>query len=235
MRVHQERIDVTTAGTGLLDVTAAVSAVVARSKVTTGLVTVFVQHTSASLLIQENASPDVRADLAAYFERIAPENSVVVVGSKNLATLTEHFKSTGLWSALQSDQMKTLWTDGIKEMNEGLADMFQELGVEEDSLVPPSGSWKRMRTGAPSRSHSSTDLKSLSAPFGSKRRRCAPSSEPAPSTVKCCVSAARSVSSCAGVPCSVAPAGRTSACLRSGSYCHSCRPSHTISCWYGFS
>jgi secondary thiamine-phosphate synthase enzyme len=39
-----------------------------------GLLTVFIQHTSASLLIQENADPDVVRDLTDYFERIAPEN-----------------------------------------------------------------------------------------------------------------------------------------------------------------
>jgi len=43
-------------------------------KVETGLLTVFVQHTSASLTIQENADPDVVRDLADFFERLAPEN-----------------------------------------------------------------------------------------------------------------------------------------------------------------
>ena len=46
----------------------------ASLKIGTGLLTVFVQHTSASLVIQENADPDVVRDLADYFERLAPEN-----------------------------------------------------------------------------------------------------------------------------------------------------------------
>jgi secondary thiamine-phosphate synthase enzyme len=47
---------------------------VASAKVETGLLTVFIQHTSASLVIQENADPDVVLDLADFFERIVPED-----------------------------------------------------------------------------------------------------------------------------------------------------------------
>lgn len=74
MRVHQERLTVSTPGAGLHDVTADIARVVSASGVTTGLVTVFVQHTSASLIIQENASPDVRTDLAAWMSELAPES-----------------------------------------------------------------------------------------------------------------------------------------------------------------
>lgn len=74
MHVHQERVTVSTPGAGLADVTANVAAVVTRSGVTTGLVTVFVQHTSASLVIQENASPDVRRDLVDWMGELAPES-----------------------------------------------------------------------------------------------------------------------------------------------------------------
>lgn len=74
MRVHQERLTVSTPGAGLHDITAEVAQVVSASGVTTGLVTVFVQHTSASLIIQENASPDVRTDLSAWMSELAPES-----------------------------------------------------------------------------------------------------------------------------------------------------------------
>ena len=74
MRVHQERLTVSTPGAGLHDVTAEIAQVVSASGVTTGLVTVFVQHTSASLIIQENASPDVRTDLSAWMSELAPES-----------------------------------------------------------------------------------------------------------------------------------------------------------------
>lgn len=58
---------------GLLDITTAVRSVVQSSPDETGVCTLFIQHTSASLLIQENADPDVRADLQAFFQAIAPE------------------------------------------------------------------------------------------------------------------------------------------------------------------
>ena len=74
MRVHQERLTVSTPGAGIHDITAEVARVVGDSGVTTGLVTVFVQHTSASLIIQENASPDVRTDLSAWMSELAPES-----------------------------------------------------------------------------------------------------------------------------------------------------------------
>ena len=61
------------AGPGLHEFTAEVADLVRRSGVDTGLCHVFVRHTSASLLIQENASPDAARDLLAWLERIAPD------------------------------------------------------------------------------------------------------------------------------------------------------------------
>lgn len=58
---------------GLTDVTSAVQAVVRASGVALGLCTVFVRHTSASLVIQENADPDVCRDLEAFLDRLVPE------------------------------------------------------------------------------------------------------------------------------------------------------------------
>lgn len=70
--VHQEVLVVRTPGAGTVDVTAEVARVVARSGVATGLCHVFVQHTSASLVIQENADPAVRRDLARWLADLAP-------------------------------------------------------------------------------------------------------------------------------------------------------------------
>ena len=64
-----------TRGKGTYDITDQVTRVVRASGVTTGTATVFVQHTSASLVIYENADPSARADLHAYFERLVPEDS----------------------------------------------------------------------------------------------------------------------------------------------------------------
>ena len=74
MPLHQETLELRTRGPGLSNVTAEVSAVVARSRIATGLCTVFVQHTSASLVIQENADPAVLRDLAAFMAELAPES-----------------------------------------------------------------------------------------------------------------------------------------------------------------
>ena len=64
---------VETRGRGLVDITAEVAALVHGVAVDDGLCTLFVQHTSASLLIQENADPDVCKDLEAFFRRLVPE------------------------------------------------------------------------------------------------------------------------------------------------------------------
>jgi len=69
------RITVETRGQGLVDVTDAVRRWVAAQAIGTGLLTVWCRHTSASLLVQENADPDVRADLVAFFRRVVPEGA----------------------------------------------------------------------------------------------------------------------------------------------------------------
>ena len=71
--VHQEHLRVGGAGPGLSEFTSALQGVVARSGIRTGLCHLFLQHTSASLVIQENADPSARADLEAFFARLAPE------------------------------------------------------------------------------------------------------------------------------------------------------------------
>ena len=60
---------------GLLDITSEIRGWVAQEGMTTGVLTVFCRHTSASLLIQENAAPEVRSDLEAFFEQLAPEEA----------------------------------------------------------------------------------------------------------------------------------------------------------------
>lgn len=73
MRQVQSTITVATRGAGLYEFTADVERAVSTSQIDTGLLTLFCQHTSASLLIQENADPDVRHDLLAFFRRLVPE------------------------------------------------------------------------------------------------------------------------------------------------------------------
>ncbi|MGF9563829.1 secondary thiamine-phosphate synthase enzyme YjbQ [Neorhizobium sp. JUb45] len=71
----QTTISISTRGQGLYEFTRDVEAFVASSGVDVGLLTVFVRHTSCSLLIQENADPDVQHDLKEFFHRIAPPSS----------------------------------------------------------------------------------------------------------------------------------------------------------------
>jgi secondary thiamine-phosphate synthase enzyme len=72
MRIHQEVMETRTPGEGLHNVTQAVNAVVAGSGIRTGLCTVFIQHTSASLVIQENADPSVLRDLRRWMADTVP-------------------------------------------------------------------------------------------------------------------------------------------------------------------
>ncbi len=74
MRQAVHTLTVATAGQGLVPITAPVANWVAQQGMTTALLTMFCRHTSASLLIQENADPTVRADLEAFFRWLVPEN-----------------------------------------------------------------------------------------------------------------------------------------------------------------
>lgn len=75
MRQALEELVRTTEGRELADLSRDVVGWTARQGIGTGLLTLFCRHTSASLLIQENADPSVRADLLRYFEAIAPESA----------------------------------------------------------------------------------------------------------------------------------------------------------------
>ena len=74
MRQASEIVTLRTLGRGLIEITREVAGWTLRQAMTTGLLTLFCRHTSASLLIQENAASEVRDDLEAFFERIAPED-----------------------------------------------------------------------------------------------------------------------------------------------------------------
>lgn len=71
--VHTDSLTLATRGRGFTDITAEVQRIVAAAGVDRGLCTVFVHHTSASLLLCENADPDVRRDLEAFFSRLVPD------------------------------------------------------------------------------------------------------------------------------------------------------------------
>ena len=74
MKAVTESFEVPTRGKGTYEITKQVEALLLSSGISTGLATVFVQHTSASLVIYENADPTARADLHRFFEDLVPEN-----------------------------------------------------------------------------------------------------------------------------------------------------------------
>jgi secondary thiamine-phosphate synthase enzyme len=69
------RLQVATRGKGLYDITREIEEWLGRQSIRSGLLTVFIQHTSASLTIQENADPDVVHDLNTFFGRLVPEDN----------------------------------------------------------------------------------------------------------------------------------------------------------------
>jgi secondary thiamine-phosphate synthase enzyme len=71
---HQDTITIRTRGKGLQEITRDIAAWLSRLGVKTGMLSVFCQHTSASLTIQENADPDVQRDLETFFERTVRED-----------------------------------------------------------------------------------------------------------------------------------------------------------------
>ena len=74
MPVHQSTVAIKTHGQGTVEFTDAVAHEVARSGMREGIVSVFCQHTSCSLVIMENADPSARRDLEAWLNRLVPEN-----------------------------------------------------------------------------------------------------------------------------------------------------------------
>ena len=72
MAVHQTHLEISTGGARLYDVTAEVGAEVRRSGVHTGIASVYCPHTSSSLVLMENASPDAQRDLQRFLEQLVP-------------------------------------------------------------------------------------------------------------------------------------------------------------------
>ena len=75
MRIHHDQLEVRTHGKGLYEVTDQIDSKIDKSGIQNGTVTVFVQHTSCSLVIMENADPTARRDLEEFFDRLVPEDA----------------------------------------------------------------------------------------------------------------------------------------------------------------
>ena len=75
MHVHHEKLEVRANGKGLYEITDDVQSKIDNCGVRNGTVTVFVQHTSCSIVIMENADPTARRDLEEFFDRLVPEDA----------------------------------------------------------------------------------------------------------------------------------------------------------------
>ncbi len=81
MNQYQKALIIKTTPKSLHKITSQIEAIVAESGIEIGLCTIFVRHTSASLLIQENADPDVLRDLSNFFAQLVPEDSMRYIHS----------------------------------------------------------------------------------------------------------------------------------------------------------
>jgi secondary thiamine-phosphate synthase enzyme len=93
MRQAQHQLSIATNGKGLVEITHEVKRWVAEQGIATGLLTLYCRHTSASLLIQENADPDVQTDLANFFEEIAPETRPYVHDTEGPDDMSAHIRT----------------------------------------------------------------------------------------------------------------------------------------------
>ena len=108
MHIAQTRLSIATAPREIKEITAEVAEWTERQRVSVGLLTLYILHTSASLLIQENASPDVRRDLDAFLDRIVPENVALYRhNDEGPDDMPAHIKS-----ALTQTQLSIPVTDG---------------------------------------------------------------------------------------------------------------------------
>ncbi len=93
MRQASHSLTIETSGRRLYEFTEQVLRWLAPEKFTTGLLTVYCRHTSSSLLIQENADPDVQTDLLNYFEEIAPESARYIHAAEGPDDMPAHLRA----------------------------------------------------------------------------------------------------------------------------------------------
>ena len=90
---YQQLLKISTTGKSLCPITSKVEAVVAKSGVESGLCHLFLRHTSASLLIQENADPDVLQDLVNFFAKLVPESDRYIHSTEGRDDMPAHIRT----------------------------------------------------------------------------------------------------------------------------------------------
>ena len=101
MRQAYHLLTVATRGKGLVDITRAIAHFVDETQMADGLLTVFCRHTSASLMIQENADSSVQRDLLRYFETLAPQSAAYEHNAEGPDDMPAHLKAAILPVSLQ--------------------------------------------------------------------------------------------------------------------------------------
>ena len=98
--MNQKDFSISTSGQGLIEITNQIEEIVAQSSTDQGLCNVFIKHTSASLLIQENASPDVLTDLNNFFKQLVPESNSYLHNLEGPDDMPAHIKNALTVSSL---------------------------------------------------------------------------------------------------------------------------------------
>ncbi|MEH1937054.1 MAG: secondary thiamine-phosphate synthase enzyme YjbQ [Nostoc sp.] len=93
MTHYQKLLKISTTGKSFYNITAKIEATVAESRVETGLCTLFLRHTSASLVIQENADPDVLVDLANFMAKLVPESGKYIHDAEGPDDMPAHIRT----------------------------------------------------------------------------------------------------------------------------------------------
>ena len=90
---YQQLLKIPTTGKSLTNITSKIESIVAHYGVETGLCTLFLRHTSASLLIQENADPDVLKDLANFMAKLVPESANYIHDAEGPDDMPAHIRT----------------------------------------------------------------------------------------------------------------------------------------------
>ena len=127
MRMAQTRLSIETAPREIKEITTEVARWVERQEIVVGLLTVYIPHTSASLLIQENASPDVLRDLDTFLRRLVPEDVALYRhNDEGPDDMPAHIKS-----ALTQTQLTIPVTDGRMQLG-----VWQGIFILEHRATP---------------------------------------------------------------------------------------------------
>ena len=90
---HQQLLKIATKGKSLYKITSKIESIVAESGVKTGLCTIFLRHTSASLIIQENADTDVLLDLSNFLAKLVPESAQYIHNAEGADDMPAHIRT----------------------------------------------------------------------------------------------------------------------------------------------